>query len=152
MRILLLWRHSLPSNSGRACGQRKSRIVLRRVRRLTMLDPAAARAFLQEAARCRRLVAYREMASALKVMPPNTIHQVTVALELLMEEDAAANRPLIAALAVSGTLGDLPRRGFFDCASRLGRFAGDPDGPDARTFHAGEADAAFVFWGGADGK
>jgi len=118
---------------------------LRRVRRLTMLDPAAARAFLQEAARCRRLVAYREMASALKVMPPNTIHQVTVALELLMEEDAAA-------LAVSGTLGDLPRRGFFDCASRLGRFAGNPDGPDARTFHAGEADAAFVFWGGADGK
>jgi hypothetical protein len=80
--------------------------VLRRLRRLTMLAPAAARAFLQEAARRRRLVTYREMASALKAMSPNTIHQETVALELLMEEDAAANRPLTAALAVSGTLGD----------------------------------------------
>ena len=118
--------------------------MLRRVRR-AVLRRAAARAFLQEAARCRRLVTYREMASALKVMPPNTIHQVTVALELLMEEDAAANRPLIAALAVSGSLGDLPRRGFFDCASRLRRIVGDPDGPEARTFHAREADAAFVF-------
>ena len=117
-----------------------------------MLAPAAARAFLQEAATRRHLVTYREMASALKAIPPDTIHQVTVVLELLMEEDAAANRPLIAALAVSGTLGNLPRRGFFDCASRLGQFTGDPDGPDARTFHAREADAAFGFWGGADGK
>jgi hypothetical protein len=90
------------------------------------------------------------MTSALKVMSPNTTHQVTVALEVLMAEDAAASRPLIAALAVSGTLDDLPRRGFFDCASRLRRFVGDPDGPEARIFHAREADAAFVFWGGAD--
>jgi hypothetical protein len=71
---------------------------LRRVRRLTMLAPAAARVFLQEAARCRRLVTYRHVASDLKAMPPDTIHQVTVALELQMKEDAAANRPLIAAL------------------------------------------------------
>ncbi len=110
-----------------------------------MLAPAAARAFLQEAARVGRLVAYREMASALQVMPPNSIHQVTVALELLMEEDAAANRPLIAALAVSGTLGDLPRRGFFDCARRLGRFTGDPEGPEPGPFMPGKRTPRSLF-------
>lgn len=115
-----------------------------------MLALATARAFLQEAAKCRRLATYRDMANALQVTPPNTIHQVTVALERLMEEDAVAHRPFIAALAISTTLGDLPRRGFFDCASRLGRFAGDPDGQDARTFHAKEVDAAFAFWGGVE--
>ncbi|WP_296712394.1 hypothetical protein [Rhodoblastus sp.] len=124
--------------------------MLRRLRRLTMLALATARAFLQEAAKSRRVVTYRDMASALRVTPPNTIHQVTVALERLMEEDAVAHRPFIAALAISATLGDLPRRGFFDCSSRLGRFAGDPDGQDARTFHAKEVNAAFAFWGGAE--
>ena len=43
--------------------------------------------------------------------------------------------------------GDLPRRGFFDCAGRLGRFAGDPDGQDTRTYHANELNAAFAYWG-----
>jgi hypothetical protein len=115
-----------------------------------MLPLAQVRAFLHAAAKRRRLVTYREMASALQAAPPNTIHQVTVALERLMEEDAAASRPFIAALAVSATLGDLPRRGFFECAGRLGRFTGDPDGADARTFHAEEVNAAIVFWGSSN--
>lgn len=115
-----------------------------------MLALATARAFLQEAAKRRRLVTYRDMAGALQVAPPNTIRQVTVALERLMEEDAVAHHPFIAALVISATLGDLPRRGFFDCAIRLGRFEGDPDGQDARTFHAKEVDAAFASWGGAE--
>ncbi len=123
---------------------------MRRLRRLTMLALATARAFLQEAAKRRQLVTYRDMARALLVTPPNTIHQVTVALERLMKEDAVARRPFIAAIAVSATLGDLPRRGFFDCASRLGRFAGDPDSQDATTFHAKEVAAAFAFWGSAE--
>ena len=110
------------------------------------------REFLQEAAKLRRVVTYRDIASALEVPPPNTIHQVTDALEHLMEEDAAARRPFIAALAVSGTLGDLPRRGFFDCASRLGRFDGDPDGQDARPYHANELNSAFAYWGSAEDK
>lgn len=140
----------MPASSGTARGKRQRRIVLRRLRRLTMLALATARAFLREAAKCRRLVTYRDMASALQLTPPNTIHQVTVALERLMEEDAVAHHPFIAALAISTILGDLPRRGFFDCASRLGRFAGDPDGQDASTFHAKEVDAAFAFWGGVE--
>ena len=64
-----------------------------------------------------------------------------------MEEDAAADRRFIAALAISKARGGLPGPGFFDCARRLGRFAGDPDGQDARTFHAAELNAVVAYWG-----
>lgn len=74
---------------------------------------------------------------------------MTEALEHLMEEDAAADRLFIAALAISKARGGLPGPGFFDCARRLGRFAGDPDGQDARTFHAAELNAVVAYWGGS---
>jgi hypothetical protein len=57
---------------------------------------------------------------------------------------AAADRPFIAALAISKARGGLPAPGFFDCARRLGRFAGDPDGQDAWSFHAAELNAVFA--------
>jgi len=38
--------------------------------------------------------------------------------------------------------------GFFDCARRLGRFVGDPNGAEARSLHAIELNAAQKFWGG----
>ena len=105
---------------------------------------ARLRAFLESAAKRRTLFTYQEVAKALDILPPHSIHQVTEALERLMEEDAAADRPFIAALAISKTRGGLPAPGFFDCAGRLGRFA---DGQDARTFHAAELNAAFARWG-----
>jgi hypothetical protein len=71
------------------------------------------------------------------------------ALERLMEEDAAADRPFIAALAISKARGGLPAPGLFDRARRLGRFAGDPDAQDERTFHASELNAVFARWGGS---
>ena len=95
------------------------------------------------------LITYQELANALQILPPHSIHRVTEALERLMEEDAAADRPFIAALAISKARGGLPAPGFFDCARRLGRFAGDPDGQDARTFHAAELNAVFACWGGS---
>jgi hypothetical protein len=70
-------------------------------------------------------------------------------MERLMEEDAAANRPFIAALVISKARTGLPGPGFFDCARRLGRFAGDLDGQDTRTFHAAELNAVFAFWDGS---
>jgi hypothetical protein len=88
-------------------------------------------------------------AKALQILPPQSIHRVTEALERLMEEDAAADRPFIAALVISKARGGLPASGFFDCARRLGRFAGDPDGQDAWSFHAAELNAVFVRWGGS---
>lgn len=91
-------------------------------------------------------ITYQALAKALDLAPPNTIHQLTVALECLMEEDAAAAHPLIAALVVSRARGGLPALGFFDCARRVGRFDGDLSGPEASAFHAAEFSAAVEFW------
>jgi hypothetical protein len=110
---------------------------------------ARARAFLESCAKRRKLITYRELANALQILPPYSIHQVTEALERLMEEDAAADRPFLAALVISKARGGLPGPGFFDCAGRLGRFAGDPDGQEARAFHAAELISVFACWGGS---
>jgi hypothetical protein len=107
------------------------------------------RAFLESFAKRRTTITYQELAEALQILPPHSIHQVTETLERLMEEDVAAERPLIAALAISKARGDLPAPGFFDSARRLGRFAGDPDGEDVRKFHAAELHAVFARWGGS---
>ena len=109
---------------------------------------ARVRAFLENFAKRQIPITYRELAKALQILPPHSIQRVTEALERLMEEDAAADRPLIAALAISKVRGGLPAPGFFDCARRLGRFAGDPDGQDAWSFHAAELDSVFARWGG----
>ena len=89
---------------------------------------------------------YQELAKTLGLTPPHTIHQVTEALEYLMAEDAATGRPFIAAIVISKARGGLPAPGFFDCARRLGRFAGDEAGPEAWAFHAREFNAAVTFW------
>ncbi|WP_245227253.1 hypothetical protein [Parasedimentitalea maritima] len=91
-------------------------------------------------------ITYQALAKAMDLVPPNTIHQLTVALEQLIEEDAAAARPLIAALVVSKARGGLPAPGFFDCARRVGRFDGDPSGPEVSAFYAAEFDAAIEYW------
>ena len=91
-------------------------------------------------------ITYQALTKALGLVPPNTIHQLTVALECLIEEDAAAARPLIAALVVSKARGGLPAPGFFDCARRAGRFDGDPSGPESSAFYAAEFNKAVEFW------
>lgn len=63
-----------------------------------------------------------------------------------MAEDAATERPFIAAIAISKARGGLPAPGFFECARRLGRFAGDAAGLEACAFHAREFSAAVAFW------
>ena len=103
------------------------------------------RAHLQSVATQRLPIAYQEAAKGLLLVPPNTIHQVTEALEQLMAEDAAADRPFIAAMVISKGRGGLPAPGFFDCAARLGRFVGDARGPDAGVFHAFELNAVLAF-------
>ena len=104
------------------------------------------RAYLQALAALRLPITYREVAKGLLLSPPNTIHLVTEALEQIMAEDAAADRPFIAAMVIGKARGGLPAPGFFDCAGRLGRFAGDATGPDARVFHASEFNAAIALW------
>lgn len=68
---------------------------------------------------------YREAVRALDLKPPQSIHQLTVLLERLMERDAAAGRPLRAALVVSRVRDGRPAPGFFDKAYELGVFNGE---------------------------
>ena len=104
------------------------------------------RAHLQALAALRVPITYRDVAKAVLLSPPHTIHQVTEALEQLMAEDAATDCPFIAAMVISKWRGGLPAPGFFDCAARLGRFVGDATGSDARVFHAGEFNASVALW------
>lgn len=104
------------------------------------------RAHLQACATQCSPITYHEAAKALQLSPPHTIGQVTQALEQLMTEDAAADRPFIAAMVIGKTRDGLPAPGFFDCATRLGRFAGDAPGLGARVFHAAQFSAAVALW------
>lgn len=107
------------------------------------------RTALCAAARRRAPVTYRDLAQALELAPPNTIHQLTEFLEVIMAEDAAAERPFVAALAVSKARRGLPAPGFFACAQRLGRLR-DADEPlDAAGYHAQELAAAIDYWHGS---
>ena len=90
------------------------------------------RKHLQKIAGRRVPTTYQELAKALALTPPHRIYQVTEALEHLMAEDAATERPFIAAIAISKARGGLPAPGFFECARRLGRFAGDAAGISRR--------------------
>jgi hypothetical protein len=83
-------------------------------------------------------VTYGELAQRLAVPGPGSIATLTRALEALMEEDARMGRPFRAALCAGRLAGGLPAPGFFQSAARLGRFDGDPGGPEAAAFVAAE--------------
>ncbi|WP_158815719.1 hypothetical protein [Methylocapsa sp. S129] len=102
---------------------------------------------LTDQAQAGKTISYGDLAQRLGLKPPQTIHRLTQALERLMEEDAAAGRPMLAALCVSKTRPGLPGPGFFLKAQALGVFLGDPGGPDAGAFHADEARRVFSFYG-----
>jgi hypothetical protein len=91
-------------------------------------------------------ITYQALAQALELSPPNTIHQLTVALECLIEEDATAARPLIAALVISKARGGLPAPGFFECAKRAGLFHGHHSGSKASAYYEAEFNRAVKFW------
>jgi hypothetical protein len=71
---------------------------------------ARVRAFLESAAKRRILFTYQEVAKALDILPPHSIHQVTEALERLMEEDAAVAAENPIHTVVDGQIGlSLPK-------------------------------------------
>jgi len=72
---------------------------------------ARARVFLESIAKRRILITYQELANVLEILPSQSIHRVTVDLERLMEEDAVADRPFIAALVISKARAGLPGPG-----------------------------------------
>ena len=101
---------------------------------------AEVRALLSRRTPVDPCLTYQGLATALGLQPPGTIQRVAATLEETMREDAAAGRPMIAALVISRA-GDMPRRGFFDLAVALGRFPEDPRQHRA----AWEAECAAVF-------
>lgn len=108
--------------------------------------PQRVRAHLCEMAADAQPITYQALAKVLELSPPNTIHQLTLALERLIEEDAASAAPLIAALVISKARGGLPAPGFFECAQRVGRFHGDISGVEVTAFHQAEFERAVEFW------
>nr|WP_181295155.1 hypothetical protein [Pseudomonas sp. Q2-TVG4-2] len=99
---------------------------------------------LTEARRQRHLVTYRALVERLQ-LPPPAMQTLTAALEHLAALDARAERPLRSALVISQGASRLPRTGFFECATRLGRFSGPADGAAAASWHAGEVARVFEF-------
>ena len=114
--------------------------------RTTQALAGRARTYLQQIAARGEPITYKALAQALELQPPNTIHQVTEALEWLMREDAFNEHPFIAALVISRARAGLPAPGFFDIAKELGHFDGDPSGPDAAASYGAMFDAAIAFW------
>ncbi len=104
------------------------------------------RRYLQDTPRQSLPITYQALARVLGLSPPNMIHQVTESLEHLMREDAVAGRPFIAAFVISRAGAGLPARGFFECATQLGRYDGSSAGSETRTFHSREFIAAMNFW------
>ena len=105
------------------------------------------RATLCESAAAGETVTYQELARRSGFPGPHVIHRLTLLLEAMAREDHAADRPLLAALAVSRTSG-IPGRGFFQLLGELGRYAGPDQGPEAAAHHARELAAARAYWSG----
>lgn len=99
---------------------------------------------LDDARRQRHLVTYRALVERLQ-LPTPAMQTLTAALEHLAALDARSERPLRSALVISQGASRLPRIGFFECASRLGRFSGPADGAAAASWHAGEVARVFEF-------
>ena len=102
---------------------------------------------LIDCARTGHPATYKQLADRLALAPPNTIRCIAEALEELIDEDAAAGRPLIAALAISKTSSGMPAAGFFINVASLGLFTGGATGPEAGAFHARELERALSFYG-----
>lgn len=85
-----------------------------------MIETLTAR--LAELAALNQTVTYGKLARDLGLTGPSTIARLTTALEALMEEDAALNRPFRAVLLSGRLAQDLPAQGFFDKATALGRY------------------------------
>ncbi|GAB7532434.1 hypothetical protein PS3A_48490 [Pseudomonas sp. 3A(2025)] len=99
---------------------------------------------LDTARRQRHLLTYRALLERLQ-LPSPAMQTLTAALEYLAVLDARAEQPLRSSLVISQGASRLPRTGFFECVSRLGRFSGPSDGTAAAAWHASEVVRVFEF-------
>ncbi|BBI52407.1 hypothetical protein HORIV_48280 [Vreelandella olivaria] len=78
---------------------------------------AALRQLLLSAPHDALPMTYQQVASALALTPPRTIAQVTQALEQLMREDAAQQKPLLRHLSSAAEAMVCPRLAFLNWRS-----------------------------------
>ena len=102
---------------------------------------------LKKIAKLGKPVTYQFLAKALNLLPPHAIHQVTIILEKLIEEDAKSGHPLIASLVISKARGGLPAPGFFDCVEKVGLLSLASTSAEVQDFYSTEFDRAVSFWG-----
>jgi len=110
-------------------------------------DPAALaarlRPELERLAATRTTISYRDLAAHAGLEPPGAIRRLAAALERLMDEDAAAGQPFLAAVVVSRARPGLPAPGFFEHAAALGRFTHSDDDAAQRGQHATELERVY---------
>jgi hypothetical protein len=106
-----------------------------------------ARNELKKVAKLGEPITYQALAKALNLLPPHTIHKVTITLEKLIEEDAKSGHPLIASLVISKARGGLPAPGFFNCVERVGLVSPTSTSTEVDDFYNTEFDRAVSFWG-----
>lgn len=99
---------------------------------------------LSDARRQRHLLTYRALIERL-ALPAPAMQTLAAALEHLAALDVKAERPIRSALVISQGASRLPRTGFFDCVTQLGRFSGATDGVAAASWHAAEVTRVFEF-------
>ncbi|PWE34395.1 hypothetical protein DDZ14_01445 [Maritimibacter sp. 55A14] len=102
---------------------------------MTETLPNRLRAYVMGLKRRDLPIAYAALAQALDVPGPGRIARLGAALETLMAEDQAAERPFLAALVISRSGSGIPAPGYFDAATAL---RGTPDHD-----HAAEMAAAL---------
>lgn len=100
-------------------------------------------AALEDLAARRETLSYGALARQLAIPGPGSINRLTAALEAMMAEDAAAGRPLRAALCEGRLAGGLPAPGFFATARALGLYDGADAGPEAEAFVSAQRRALF---------
>ncbi|MEX0760350.1 MAG: hypothetical protein WD100_12295 [Tistlia sp.] len=105
------------------------------------------RRVLEAMAREQTTVTYRDLCELAAIPGPCRIQRITELLEQIIQEDLAADRPLLAAVAISRGHAGIPQRGFFQLLQSLGRYEGPDDGPDAAAFHRDELELAWAYWG-----
>ena len=104
---------------------------------------ARLRPELERLAATRGTISYRDLAGRAGLEPPGIIRRLADALEWLMEEDAAAGRPFLAAVVLSRARPGLPAPGFFERGAALGRFNRSDDITRQERQHAAELERLY---------
>ena len=94
----------------------------------------------------RQPLSYKEVAELLHVSEPPVIATITGLLEVLIDEDIKANRPVLSALVVQKGKSQIPRPGFFEKLNSLKVIDLNDKGFDVALWHASELNKLKKFY------